>query len=117
MPVESRDDLVKRLRQQAKNRCEHIGQGSETASAEYLAAIRIQSDAKRIAELEAKERESFQKFVDANEDRITAERALAEERERCALIAEEFGIGRMRSTYGGTDIATTIRSGKPDGKE
>lgn len=46
------------------------------------------------------------------ESRISdLERQLAEETERCALVAENFGIGKPRSSYGGSDIAAAIRGG------
>lgn len=83
MPVESRDDLVKQL-QRRTQRCgtEHGIPVFERVPICIEAATRIESDAKRIAELEA-ERDAFQRVALDRLDKLTkAERALAEERDK-----------------------------------
>jgi hypothetical protein len=37
--------------------------------------------------------------------------------ERCAIIAETFGVGREKSDYSGDDIAVRIRAAAVDYKE
>lgn len=77
--VDDCTDLVRRLRD--------IVTGPDHVIRE--AATRIESDAKRIAELEA-ERDAFQRVALDRLDKPTkAERALAEERERCARLVEQ----------------------------
>lgn len=138
MPVESRDDLVKRLRttteQMARSCSAPMNLWQDHSSAVLTAATRIESDAKRIAELEAvpdmlmlcgecggqkngeAPAEYLRRLIDAL---VTAERALAEERERCARIADRFASGNSanaREMIVAQQIATAIRSGKPEEK-
>lgn len=37
-------------------------------------------------------------------------KAVLAEREACAKIADEFGVGKARHSYGGSDIAAVIRA-------
>lgn len=141
MPVESRDDLVKRLRRRTQQ-C-GVKDGAPTFELVPIcleAATRIESDAKRIAELEAERDDirlhfdqAMKEFDVRNEEVASLQRALAEERERCAAIADVFAdqcdataiaspvieqVAALRAKeQAATTIATAIRSGKTDGKE
>jgi len=90
-------------------------------AAEALSRLSVERD-----ELKAKERESFQNFVDANEARIEAERQRDEAIERAAKVADECAsacentVSSMPSTklkhraegmaHGAKLVAKSIRS-------
>lgn len=120
MPVESRDDLVKRLHFDA-TRCEmQLSKGVATNIDE--AATRIASDAKRIAELEA-ERDALRHDIERHiQIAADQERALGECEQLLSRYLKETPLGHQphmiaHEADAAIKAATAIRSGKTDGKE
>lgn len=142
MPVESRDDLVKRLCDDIRQLTKMVEQASFSAETGVRvkdpsllladlenAATRIASDAKRIAAIEreldtanANHRDMASRLNDMGTQLEQARSALAEERERCARAV--YGAVAM-VPMGQVDasefldsiedeIATAIRAGKPE---